>query len=58
MHRFPNPSERKQAVIVLYTTIVLDRQLCFAAGLPYILKDPDVDLPNFVSPQLFSDTRN
>lgn len=48
LHRFPNPMERKQAVVVLYTTIVLDRQLCFAAGLPYVLKDADVDLPNFV----------
>lgn len=50
MHRFPNHSERRQAIVVFYTTIVLDRQLCFAAGLPYILKDPDVDLPDFVSP--------
>ncbi|KAF2092699.1 hypothetical protein NA57DRAFT_10525, partial [Rhizodiscina lignyota] len=47
MQRFPNPGERKQVVVALYTTIVLDRQLCFAAGLPYILKDADVDLPSF-----------
>ncbi|RFU30938.1 hypothetical protein B7463_g5421, partial [Scytalidium lignicola] len=45
IHRFPDNNERKKIVTALYTSMILDRQLNFAAGLPFTLKDTDIDIP-------------
>ncbi|KAH8807784.1 hypothetical protein F5884DRAFT_752362 [Xylogone sp. PMI_703] len=45
LHRFPDKNERAEIVTVLYTSIILDRQINFAAGLPFTFRDTDIDIP-------------
>ena len=47
-HYFPRPEEQKEITTILYTTFVLDRQINFAAGLPFTFRDNDVDIPEVV----------
>ncbi|KAJ5117386.1 transcriptional regulator family: Fungal Specific TF [Penicillium atrosanguineum] len=44
-HCFSRPEEQKEITTILYTTFVLDRQINFAAGLPFTFRDNDVDIP-------------
>jgi hypothetical protein len=53
LHRFPENRERRKVITVLYTSIILDRQLNFAAGLPFTLKDTDIDIPEVVRQMRF-----
>ncbi len=50
LQRFPQGIERTRVLIVLTTSMILDRQLNFNAGLPYTLKDTDIELPDVVRP--------
>lgn len=56
--RCPDQTEREGVIRQLWTLFVLDRQFNFAAGLPHLLKEYDVDLPAPVSssPSLSADT--
>lgn len=47
-HRFPQSSERPKILTILSTCLILDRQLNFNAGLPFTLKETDVDIPEVV----------
>ncbi|KAI3110786.1 transcriptional regulator family: Fungal Specific TF [Penicillium roqueforti] len=44
-HYFPRPEEQKEITTLLYTSFVLDRQINFAAGLPFTFRDNDIDIP-------------
>lgn len=46
--RFAQRSERTKILTILSTCLILDRQLNFNAGLPFTLKDADVDIPEMV----------
>lgn len=48
LQRFSRSSERANILTVLSTCLILDRQLNFNAGLPFTLKDTDVDMPEVV----------
>ncbi|KAJ9603042.1 hypothetical protein H2200_012337 [Cladophialophora chaetospira] len=45
LQRFTRKAERAQILTILSTCLILDRQLNFNAGLPFTLKDTDVDIP-------------
>lgn len=45
---FPRPEEQKEITTLLYTSFVLDRQINFAAGLPFTFRDNDIDIPEVV----------
>lgn len=47
-HCFPRSEERNDITIMLYSTFVLDRQINFAAGLPFTFRDNDIDIPEVV----------
>ena len=48
LQRFTRKSERARILTILSTCLILDRQLNFNAGLPFTLKDTDVDIPEMV----------
>lgn len=50
MRRFAQSETREEVINVLLTSIILDRQLNFNAGLPFTLKDADVDITEMVGP--------
>jgi hypothetical protein len=49
LQRFPRSLERTKVFTILSTCLILDRQLNFNAGLPFTLKDADVDIAEMVS---------
>ncbi|KIV97891.1 hypothetical protein PV10_01591 [Exophiala mesophila] len=50
LQRYPVPAERTKVLVVLATCTFLDRQLNFNAGLPFTLKESDIDLPQETLP--------
>lgn len=50
LQRYPLPDERSRVLVVLTTCTFLDRQLNFNAGLPFTLKEGDIDLPQETLP--------
>lgn len=48
LRHFPLKSEREMATLLVYTSIVLDRQMSFAAGLPTTFRDANIDIPEVV----------
>jgi hypothetical protein len=50
MRRFPQSETRTEVIHILLTSVILDRQLNFNAGLPFTLKDSDIDITEMVGP--------
>jgi len=48
MRRFAQSEARAKVINVLVTSVILDRQLNFNAGLPFTLKDADIDITEMV----------
>jgi hypothetical protein len=48
LQRFVRSCDRTRILTILSTCLILDRQLNFNAGLPFTLKDTDVDIPEMV----------
>ena len=48
LHRFPPSTERTKLITILSTCMILDRQLNFNAGLPFALKEADIEIPAMV----------
>lgn len=48
--RFTQSETRAEAINVLLASIILDRQLNFNAGLPFTLKDTDIEITQMVGP--------
>jgi hypothetical protein len=49
LQRFPNASERKKVMILNYTLTVLDRQMNFNSGLPFTMRDIEIEISESVS---------
>ncbi|KAL5086722.1 hypothetical protein Trisim1_008802 [Trichoderma cf. simile WF8] len=46
LRHFPLKSEREMATLLVYTSIVLDHQMSFAAGLPTTFRDRNIEIPD------------
>ncbi|KAL6692426.1 hypothetical protein J3F84DRAFT_397074 [Trichoderma pleuroticola] len=46
LRHFPLKSEREMATLLVYTSIVLDHQMSFAAGLPTTFRDANIEIPD------------
>ncbi|KAL7908472.1 hypothetical protein GGI35DRAFT_454259 [Trichoderma velutinum] len=46
LRHFPLKSEREMATLLVYTSIVLDHQMSFAAGLPTTFRDGNIEIPD------------
>lgn len=49
LQRFPEANERKKVMVLTYTLTIVDRQLNFNSGLPFTMRDIEIDVSESVS---------
>jgi hypothetical protein len=55
LQRFPDGNEQKKAIIMMFTLSIIDRQLNFNSGLPFTMRDIELEVPKGVSRWHFTD---